>query len=97
MAMVCQFSFVTVSQEFWVQNEELVRMYEKRLGDAGYQTYKLPRTNNRGDGTLTNFVSSILPLVILLLVNYCYAFWSIFFVLGWVFLISLHTYIFGFC
>lgn len=70
-----------MSQEFWVQNEELVRMYEKRLGDAGYQTFKLPRTNNRGDGTLTNFVSSILLLVILsivrMLVKYCNTFWSI--------------------
>ncbi|KAH9624744.1 hypothetical protein KSS87_003041 [Heliosperma pusillum] len=28
-------------------------MYEKRLGDAGYLTYKLARTNNRGDGLLT--------------------------------------------
>lgn len=39
-------------QEFWVGNEELVNMYEKRLGDAGYATYKLARTNNRGDGTI---------------------------------------------
>lgn len=46
-------SSILCLQEFWVQNEELVRMYEKRLGDAGYQTYKLPRTNNRGDGLLT--------------------------------------------
>ncbi|KAI8573434.1 hypothetical protein RHMOL_Rhmol01G0277200 [Rhododendron molle] len=43
-------SSIICLQEFWVQNEELVRMYEKRLGDAGYQTFKLPRTNNRGDG-----------------------------------------------
>ncbi|XP_058109047.1 uncharacterized calcium-binding protein At1g02270-like isoform X2 [Magnolia sinica] len=28
-------------------------MFEKRLGDEGYATYKLPRTNNRGDGLLT--------------------------------------------
>ncbi|KAG5566504.1 hypothetical protein RHGRI_002160 [Rhododendron griersonianum] len=46
-------SSIICLQEFWVQNEELVRMYEKRLGDAGYQTFKLPRTNNRGDGLLT--------------------------------------------
>ncbi|PSR95455.1 EF-Hand 1, calcium-binding site protein [Actinidia chinensis var. chinensis] len=45
-------SSIICLQEFWVGNEELVRMYEKRLGDAGYQTYKLPRTNNRGDGLL---------------------------------------------
>jgi hypothetical protein len=31
-------------------NEELVNMYEKRLGDAGYLNFKLARTNNRGDG-----------------------------------------------
>ncbi|KAH0906414.1 hypothetical protein HID58_038241, partial [Brassica napus] len=39
--------------EFWVGNEELVSLYEKRLGDAGYLCYKLGRTNNRGDGLLT--------------------------------------------
>lgn len=39
-------------QEFWVGNEELVNMYEKRLGDAGYLNFKLARTNNRGDGLL---------------------------------------------
>lgn len=31
-------------------NEELVNIYEKRLGDAGYLHFKLGRTNNRGDG-----------------------------------------------
>lgn len=41
-------------QEFWVGNEELVNMYEKRLGDAGYISFKLARTNNRGDGMLPN-------------------------------------------
>ncbi|KAK2971896.1 hypothetical protein RJ640_000519, partial [Escallonia rubra] len=46
-------SSIICLQEFWVANEELVRMYEKRLGDAGYVTYKLARTNNRGDGLLT--------------------------------------------
>ncbi|KAK9727037.1 hypothetical protein RND81_05G254100 [Saponaria officinalis] len=46
-------SSVICLQEFWVGNEELVKMYEKRLGDAGYLTYKLARTNNRGDGLLT--------------------------------------------
>ncbi|KAL6976451.1 hypothetical protein U1Q18_025239 [Sarracenia purpurea var. burkii] len=46
-------SSIICLQEFWVHNEELVRLYEKRLGDAGYLTYKLPRTNNRGDGLLT--------------------------------------------
>lgn len=31
-------------------NDELVNMYEKQLGDAGYVSFKLARTNNRGDG-----------------------------------------------
>jgi hypothetical protein len=39
-------------QELWVGNEELVNLYEKRFGDAGYVTFKLGRTNNRGDGML---------------------------------------------
>uniref|UniRef100_A0A5B7CGB7 EF-hand domain-containing protein n=1 Tax=Davidia involucrata TaxID=16924 RepID=A0A5B7CGB7_DAVIN len=46
-------STIICLQEFWMGNEELVRMYEKRLGVAGYATYKLARTNNRGDGLLT--------------------------------------------
>ncbi|RVW86653.1 putative calcium-binding protein [Vitis vinifera] len=46
-------SSIICLQEFWVGNEDLVSMYEKRLGDAGYVTYKLARTNNRGDGLLT--------------------------------------------
>ncbi|KAL2556315.1 Calcium-binding endonuclease/exonuclease/phosphatase family [Forsythia ovata] len=33
--------------------EELVNIYDKRLGDAGYINFKLARTNNRGDGLLT--------------------------------------------
>lgn len=36
-------------------NEELVNIYEKRLGDAGYICYKLGRTNNRGDGIISSF------------------------------------------
>ncbi|XWS73267.1 hypothetical protein CRYUN_Cryun02cG0113200 [Craigia yunnanensis] len=28
-------------------------MYEERLGATGYDTFKLARTNNRGDGLLT--------------------------------------------
>lgn len=28
-------------------------MYEKRLGDAGYISVKLARTNNRGDGVFS--------------------------------------------
>ncbi|KAF8379841.1 hypothetical protein HHK36_029290 [Tetracentron sinense] len=46
-------SSIICLQEFWVGNEELVHMYEKRLGDAGYINFKLARTNNRGDGLLT--------------------------------------------
>jgi hypothetical protein len=34
----------------WLGNEELIEMYEKRLGDNNYDTFKLARTNNRGDG-----------------------------------------------
>ncbi|GAB4824643.1 hypothetical protein Ancab_007515 [Ancistrocladus abbreviatus] len=46
-------SSIICLQEFWVANEDLRGMYEKRLGDAGYLIYKLARTNNRGDGLLT--------------------------------------------
>ncbi|CBI38741.3 unnamed protein product, partial [Vitis vinifera] len=46
-------SSIICLQEFWVGNEELVHMYQKRLGDAGYITFQLARTNNRGDGLLT--------------------------------------------
>ncbi|XP_042519711.1 uncharacterized calcium-binding protein At1g02270-like isoform X2 [Macadamia integrifolia] len=45
-------SSIICIQEFWVGNEELVGMYERRLSDDGYATYKLARTNNRGDGLL---------------------------------------------
>ncbi|XP_061364062.1 uncharacterized calcium-binding protein At1g02270-like isoform X2 [Gastrolobium bilobum] len=45
-------SSIICLQEFWVGNEELVNLYEKRLGDAGYVSFKLGRTNNRGDGLL---------------------------------------------
>lgn len=46
-------SSIICLQEFWVGNEELVNLYNKRLGDAGYINFKLARTNNRGDGLLT--------------------------------------------
>ncbi|XP_050385291.1 uncharacterized calcium-binding protein At1g02270-like [Argentina anserina] len=46
-------SAIICLQEFWVGNEEFVNMYLKRLGDAGYGTFKLARTNDRGDGLLT--------------------------------------------
>lgn len=46
-------SSIICLQEFWLGSEELVRLYDDNLGHAGYHTYKLPRTNNRGDGLLT--------------------------------------------
>lgn len=46
-------SSIICLQEFWVRNEEFVRMYEEKLGDAGYMIFQLERTNNRGDGLLT--------------------------------------------
>ncbi|KAG8663671.1 uncharacterized calcium-binding protein At1g02270 isoform X2 [Manihot esculenta] len=46
-------SCIICLQEFWVGNEELVHMYQERLGNAGYATFQLSRTNNRGDGLLT--------------------------------------------
>ncbi|CAN0889197.1 Uncharacterized calcium-binding protein At1g02270 [Linum grandiflorum] len=39
-------------QEFWTGNEDFVHMYEDKLCDAGYFTFQLARTNNRGDGLL---------------------------------------------
>ncbi|KAL2317540.1 hypothetical protein Fmac_031416 [Flemingia macrophylla] len=45
-------SSIICLQEFWIGNEELVNLYDKRLGDAGYINFKLGRTNNRGDGLL---------------------------------------------
>ncbi|KAK8630869.1 hypothetical protein V6N13_079640 [Hibiscus sabdariffa] len=45
-------SSIICLQEFWVGNEELVQMYERRLGAARYDTFTLARTNNRGDGLL---------------------------------------------
>jgi mRNA deadenylase 3'-5' endonuclease subunit Ccr4 len=49
-SLLSESSSIMCLQEFWVGNEELVHMYEERLGDAGYQLFKLARTNNRGDG-----------------------------------------------
>ncbi|XP_047156708.1 uncharacterized calcium-binding protein At1g02270-like isoform X2 [Vigna umbellata] len=51
--LLSESSSIMCLQEFWVGNEELVHMYEERLGDAGYNLFKLGRTNNRGDGLLT--------------------------------------------
>ncbi|KAF8395439.1 hypothetical protein HHK36_019385 [Tetracentron sinense] len=60
-------SSIICLQEFWVGNEELVRLYETRLGDAGYATYKLVRTNNRGDGTMPKHISFALVILVLFL------------------------------
>ncbi|CAL8128232.1 unnamed protein product [Prunus armeniaca] len=49
--LLAERSSIICLQEFWVGNEELVKIYEKRLGDAGYVNFQLARTNNRGDGT----------------------------------------------
>lgn len=46
------FIYCMCVKEFWVGNQELVDMYEKRLGDAGYVNFQLARTNNRGDGII---------------------------------------------
>ncbi|XP_023553500.1 uncharacterized calcium-binding protein At1g02270 isoform X2 [Cucurbita pepo subsp. pepo] len=46
-------SSIICLQEFWVGSEELVNIYENRLRNAGYISFKLARTNNRGDGLLT--------------------------------------------
>lgn len=46
-------SSIICLQELWVGNEELVEMYERNLGNNGYEMYKLGRTNNREDGLFT--------------------------------------------
>ncbi|XP_022888803.1 uncharacterized calcium-binding protein At1g02270-like isoform X1 [Olea europaea var. sylvestris] len=51
--LLCERSSIICLQEFWVGNQELVSIYDKRLADAGYINFKLARTNNRGDGLLT--------------------------------------------
>ncbi|KAL2249113.1 UNVERIFIED_CONTAM: putative calcium-binding protein [Sesamum indicum] len=51
--LLCERASIICLQEFWVGNEELVSIYDKRLGAAGYNCVKLARTNNRGDGLLT--------------------------------------------
>lgn len=46
-------SSIICLQELWVGNQELVEMYERNLGNYGYEMYKLGRTNNRQDGLFT--------------------------------------------
>lgn len=48
-----QKSSVICLQEVWLQNREIVQMYEDALGAEGYSIFTLARTNNRGDGLLT--------------------------------------------
>ncbi|GJP46707.1 hypothetical protein CLOM_g5959 [Closterium sp. NIES-68] len=45
-------STVVCLQEFWF-NADLERMYHDALEEHGYQLFKLPRTNARGDGLVT--------------------------------------------
>ncbi|KAG0549774.1 hypothetical protein BDA96_01G283500 [Sorghum bicolor] len=51
--LLADHSSIICLQEVWLGNDELVDMYQKRLGDANYMLFKLARTNNRGDGLLT--------------------------------------------
>lgn len=67
MEWMCVFVDCDFWQEFWVGNEELVNIYEKRLADAGYISFKLARTNNRGDGKLFCLSTSIC-----LSIRFCY-------------------------
>lgn len=46
-------SSIICLQELWLENPELVGLYEDALRQEGYSVFKLPRTNNRGDGLLT--------------------------------------------
>ncbi|KDP28387.1 hypothetical protein JCGZ_14158 [Jatropha curcas] len=46
-------SSIICLQEFWIDNKELVHLYQERLRDAGYITFQLARTNKREDGLLT--------------------------------------------
>lgn len=62
-SLLSESSSIICLQEFWVGNEELVHMFEERLGDAGYQLFKLARTNNRGDGLLTAIHKEYLSIV----------------------------------
>lgn len=46
-------SSIICLQEFWLGNKELVHLYEESLVRAGYDTFMLARTSDRGDGLLT--------------------------------------------
>lgn len=46
-------SSILCLQEFWLGCEELTHLYDENLRKADYLTYKLARTNSRGDGLLT--------------------------------------------
>ncbi|KAJ7517228.1 hypothetical protein O6H91_21G015000 [Diphasiastrum complanatum] len=54
LEMLCwRNSSIICLQEFWLGNNELVRLYEQQLGSVGYEMFQLARTNNKGDGLLT--------------------------------------------
>ncbi|KAI4329001.1 hypothetical protein L6164_021308 [Bauhinia variegata] len=61
--LLCESSSIMCLQEFWIGNDELVQIYEERLGSAGYLLFKLARTNNRGDGLLTAIRKEYLRVV----------------------------------
>ena len=46
-------SSVLCLQEFWHASPEVSRLYERGLGEAGFELYVTPRTGDRPDGLLT--------------------------------------------
>lgn len=56
-------SSILCLQEFWLGNEELTQLYDENLCQAEYRTYKLARTNSRGDGLLTAIKSARLSVL----------------------------------
>eukprot|EP00850_Spirogloea_muscicola_P023748 SM000385S14626 [mRNA] locus=s385:9644:13834:- [translate_table: standard] len=50
-------------QEFWLGSKDLVSLYQEKLGQAGYSTFTLARTNNRGDGLITAIDTSKLSVI----------------------------------
>ncbi|KAH7299390.1 hypothetical protein KP509_24G009100 [Ceratopteris richardii] len=46
-------SSIICLQELWLENEELVHLYEDSLNRHGYDVFTLRRTSGRGDGLLT--------------------------------------------
>lgn len=56
-------SSILCLQEFWLGSEELTQLYDENLCQAEYLTYKLARTNSRGDGLLTAIKSARLSVL----------------------------------